>query len=48
MVDDIRADQAAYIQIRMAMQKIENRTEDGTLTHCSTKLKRFPSKLPGP
>jgi hypothetical protein len=31
MVDDIRAGQAAYIQIRMAMQKIENRTEDGTL-----------------
>jgi hypothetical protein len=31
MVDDIRADQAAYIQIRMAMHKIENRTEDGTL-----------------
>ncbi|MGX1170326.1 hypothetical protein AB7M16_006592 [Bradyrhizobium sp. USDA 372] len=31
MIDDIRADQAAYIQIRMAMHKIENRTEDGTL-----------------
>jgi hypothetical protein len=31
MVEDISADSAAYVQIKAALQKIENRAEDGTL-----------------